>query len=132
MLREYLRFESFWRNARMLAARDDRLLLVSQLARTAERLMGALFGLNRHYLPTPDGLKWMDESIAAMPIAPDALAQRLRKIFESPLGGAVRELESLIDDSFALVAACRPHFDLAPYRRDDSQTRIAWDGPPNM
>jgi predicted nucleotidyltransferase len=130
MLREHLRFDSFWRNARMLAERDDRLLLVNQLLRTAERLMRALCGLNRRYLPTPDGLKWMDESIAALPIAPSDLARRLRRVFESSPEDAVRELESLIDETLILVATHRPHFDLAPYRRKELSARGPWNAPP--
>jgi hypothetical protein len=48
---------------------------------TGRQLLGALLGLNRIYLPTPDHLKSVDETIGLMAIKPPALSERLKRSF---------------------------------------------------
>lgn len=132
MLRAGLDFGRFWRSAAMLAERDDRLALMQVLVETGQRLVWVLFGLNRCYLPTPDGLKWLDLSLAAMPLQPRDCAARLRQTLAAPPTAAVREMAALIDELLALIAAHRPDFDLQPYRRAAAWQRRPCDALPEQ
>lgn len=68
MLKANLHFGPFSYPARMFAARDDSLALYEIFVETGRRLLGALLGLNRIYLPSPGYLKSMDETIGLMAI----------------------------------------------------------------
>jgi hypothetical protein len=108
MLEENLSFERLWYAAEMLAARDDRLALYELFLATGRRLFGALLGLNRIYLPTPDYLKSMDETIGLMPIKPADLSARLKQSFRIEPTAAVRALEQLSEETRALVETHAP------------------------
>jgi hypothetical protein len=129
MLAAHLDFEPFRYGAEMLAARDDRLALYELFLETARGLLGALFGLNRIYLPTYDYLKWMDEWVRLIPVKPTDLARRLERVFELDPPTAVGALEELIDETLALVGEQLPEFDAAPFRAAVKR-RLGWDGMP--
>lgn len=130
MLREHLQFDGFGYAEDMFAARDDLLALYDLFVRVERQILGALFGLNRIYTPTPHFLKWMDESIAAMRHKPADLSARLKRAFRLPPADGVAELRGLIADVFDLVDRHAPGFDTAPYRAVLSNRRPAWDAPP--
>jgi hypothetical protein len=130
MLAEYLPFHGFWYAEEMLAARDDLLLLYDIFVRVERQILGALLGLNRLYLPTPDHMKWMDEMIAEMRLKPDDLSARLKQAFRiEPIQG-VRLLKEIIAETLALVEAHLPGFDTTPYRAKFGRQRGVWDAPP--
>lgn len=131
MLARNLDFQRFWYAAEMLAARDDVLLLSHVFVDVQRKLLGALLGLNRIYLPTPDAMKWMDESIAAMAIKPVDLSARLKGAFRSAPEDGVRTMDEAIAETLALVERHAPEFDLAPYRGNGGHRRAAWDVPPD-
>ena len=116
-------------SAHVLASRDDLLALYSLLSHSARRLMGALLGLNRLYLPNP-AFKGMDELIAEMQLRPPELDSRLRAVFRlSPTEG-VRELLRLWEETLDLIDADVEGFDTAEYREELSYRRGVWDRPP--
>lgn len=129
MLRENLVFDGFGYAEEMLADRDDRLLLYDIFCRVERRVLGALLGLNRLYLPNPS-FKGMDELIGEMTITPPDLAARLKAAFLVAPAEGVRLLHTLIDDLFALVDAHQPDFDTALYREQVGRRRGVWDQPP--
>jgi hypothetical protein len=130
MFEEHLTFEPFRYGAEMLARRDDLLSLYETLVDTGRRLLAVLLALNRVYLPTPDGLKSMDETIGLMEIKPASLAARLREAFRGEPAGAVTMLEELIEETLALVDAHVRAFDTTPYRTRAAKRRRGWDTPP--
>jgi hypothetical protein len=130
MLREHLPFHGFWYAEEMLAARKDVLLLYNIFVQIGRQLLGALRGLNRLYLATPDGLKWMDETIAVMSIKPVDLSVRLKSAFRAEPEDGVRMLKELIAETLRLVETHLPEFDTATYWRNVQKRRQILDGPP--
>lgn len=130
MLEENLRFGRFADAAGMLAARDDLLVLYEIFVEAARRLLGALLGLNRIYLPAPRNLKSMDETIGLMAIKPADLSARLKRLFRIEPIAAVEQLEALIEETLALVETHAPGVDTAPYRAHSAGRRVAFDTPP--
>lgn len=116
MLKANLHFGLFRYAAPMLAARNDLLALYEIFVETGRKLLGALLGLNRIYLPSPGYLKSMDETIGLMAIRPTDLASRLKQAFRIEPAAGVGALEELIDETLALVATHIPGFDITPYR----------------
>jgi hypothetical protein len=130
MLRENLPFHGFWYAEEMLAARGDLLLLYDIFVRVERQIIGALLGLNRIYMPTPDHIKWMDEMIGTMRLKPDNLSERLKRAFRIEPEVAVRELKEIIAEVLTLVEKHAPEFDTTPYRANFAKGRGAWDKPP--
>jgi hypothetical protein len=130
MLDENLRFGRFAYAAEMLAARDDLLTLYEIFVGTGRQLLGALLGLNRIYMPAPDYLKSMDETIGSMAIKPADLSARLKRSFRIEPSAAVVELEALIEETLALVERHVPRFDTTPHRAKLAKRRTAYDTPP--
>lgn len=127
MLEEYLPFEGFWYAEDMLVARDDLLLLYTLFTRIGRELLGALLGLNRLYLPTPDHIKHMDEMIGTMALKPPDLSARLKRSFRVEPTVGVQSLKALIAETLDLVDQHVPGFDTAPYRANFGKQRQTWD-----
>jgi hypothetical protein len=130
MLVENLDFGRFRYAAEMLVARDDLLLLYDSFIDVGRRLIGALLGVNRIYLPTPSHPKWMDETISLLPIAPSELSARLKRTFRVEPAAGVAALENLMDETLELVEVHVPGFDTSAYRAVPTDRRRAWEGPP--
>jgi hypothetical protein len=113
----------------MLAARDDWLRLDELFCRVARLLLGVLLGLNRIYPPASE-TKWFAWTIAQLPIAPPALAERLRQAFRSPPSLAVADLGRLVDETLALVEAHLPEVETTAVRQRIAQRRGPWDDEP--
>jgi predicted nucleotidyltransferase len=99
----------------MLAAREDALLLHRDLVDNLQGLLDALFGLNRVFAPHPfhKRLEW---EAALIPIKPEDLARRIRRLLGATPGEAVAEAGALANETFDLVAAHLPDFQIAPVR----------------
>jgi hypothetical protein len=130
MLAANLSFRGFWYAEEMLAARGDVLLLYRSFLQVSQQLIQALHGLNRQYLSTPDGIKWMDETLTAMPIQPANCATRIKAAFRVEPVEGVRILKALVAETLDLVELHAPDFDTATYRANFSRHRQIWDGPP--
>jgi hypothetical protein len=130
MLREHLPFHGFGYAEDLLAARGDLLLLYRIFVGIGRQLLGALHGLNRRYLATPDGLKWMCETLAEMPLQPPDTAQRIQAAFQGEPVAGVRIFRDLIAETLRLVEQHVPGFDTTPYWPTLERRRQVWDGPP--
>jgi hypothetical protein len=108
VLQKNLAFEHFRYTAEILAACDDLLALYEIFVETGRQLRGALLGLNRIYLPTPDHLKSVDETISLMAIKPPALSERLKSSFRIA-GGSDR-----MDQPDALIIPRPARDDFSP------------------
>jgi Domain of unknown function (DUF4037) len=113
MVGHYLSLPPWW-FVPMLAERGDLPLVYGAFKEAAERILGALLGLNRIYHP---GTKWMNATIAALPVKPPDLAARLQRVFRTePLAGA-GQMQDLVEETFDLVEQQMPDLDLSEARR---------------
>ena len=111
----------------MLVDRDDVLLLHRDLVDNLQGLLDALFGLNRVFAPHPFH-KWLDWEASLLPIKPDDLVGRIRRLLRAAPRQAVDEIGALAEETFDLVEAHLPEFRIAPARaafafRRDGVTR---------
>jgi predicted nucleotidyltransferase len=96
----------------MLAARDDVLLLHSDLVDSVQAVLDVLFGLGRVYVPHPFH-KWLDWEASLLPHAPERLVERIRALLVAAPTDAVAGCVSLVEDTFALVERHRPDQDVS-------------------
>jgi predicted nucleotidyltransferase len=109
MVTQHLKFTPLWVVRDMAAARGDLLWLYQLLAEAESNILGVLMGLNRRY--HWGEYKRMDALIEILTIAPENLAARLKRILRTEPGEAVRELDALIEETFALVETYLPQAD---------------------
>ncbi|MFN8481495.1 MAG: DUF4037 domain-containing protein [Anaerolineae bacterium] len=128
MVAEHLWFVAAW-NRRKLANRDELVLFYEDAAASAKRLFLVWLALNGVYLPHL-GFKWMEHTIAGLPITPPDAAARLRSVFEAPLADGATALNALIAETFDLVARHLPDADIAEARADFFRERAVWEAPP--
>ena len=104
-----------WYARHMLAAREDLLMLYDIFCQLERRILGALLGLNRIYLAHP-GFKWLNETAAAMKIAPADVGHRLKQVFLLSPEAGVAELHSLLEETIRLAETHLPGIDLTTSR----------------
>jgi len=89
----------------MYADRGDLPLVYRALSEATAHIFGMLLGLNRIYHP---GLKWLERTIEEMSLAPPDFAARLRQVFQVEPWEAARQMQQLVEETFALVAEQMP------------------------
>ena len=112
-VREHLSFSPQWMR-RMLAERNDFLLVRQNLCASARQLFLVLCGLNHKYY---GGHKWVAEQVREFSIAPPDLEARLRRLLETPPLEAAEEMGRLIQETFDLVESCFPEVEVAKARK---------------
>ena len=122
----YLRPPARWYYADMLAERDDLVFLHEIIVPVVGSLLRVLHGLNRVYIAHPN-VKWMDRVAAEMAIAPPDLASRLRRVYRAPPLAGVRELQSLLEETLALVEREMPGLNMDEARRWIADRREPWE-----
>jgi predicted nucleotidyltransferase len=129
MVKTYLQPDSRWYAREALAERDDALYLYSLFCQTEQKILGALLGLNRIYLPHPS-FKWLDALVAGMELAPPNLSARLKQAFRNEPQAGVRELEQIVEETFALVEKHMPHLDLTKAKTEFRKRGPVLDSAP--
>ena len=124
MIGHHWRFFPLWYVERQLAARDARIWLQQILVDFAFDLLAVLSGLNRLYF-TRFQLKQLRKLTDRMTLAPSDLADRLERLFELDGAQAAHELERLVEETQALVAAELPDLELR-LRRPVGARREPW------
>jgi hypothetical protein len=114
-----------WPRARidMLAARDDVLLLHSDLVDNTQRTLDVLMGLNRVYAPHP-WHKWLDSETSLLVVAPDDLNRRIRNLLRSDSRTAAEESTALVHETFDLVDRHLPDYDTTNKRSAFDELRV--------
>lgn len=107
----------------MLAARDDVLLLRSDVVDVIQGVLSALFGLNRRFAPHP-WHKWLDWETSLFGVAPDGLNRRIREILTARPPVAVVEVSRLVHETFDLVDQELPDLDTTALRRAFDARRV--------
>ncbi|MEZ0482113.1 DUF4037 domain-containing protein [Planococcus sp. SSTMD024] len=115
-------FGSRWNNREALVHRKDWLMFYQVVVSVETNIMGLLFGLNRQFIPHP-GFKWQRNSLALMDIKPDNCAARVEAVFFQEPSDAMKELETLIEETFKLIHQELPHIDLSEAARKASFVR---------
>jgi len=108
---------------RMLADRNDVLLLHSDLVENVQHILDALFGLNRVYAPHPFH-KWLAWEVTLLPVKPVDLVARVHRLLAAPALEAVEQFCALVDETFDLVEKGLPGFDIATVRAGFESDRI--------
>ena len=131
VVREHLAFGRLGYYGVVFAARNELLQLYDIFCETEREILWVLLGLNRLYPPTPS-LKYADELIAEMQVAPPDLARRLKEVFRLPAVDAVVALSTICEEVFALVETHLPGVDTIERRTWLTHHRPAWDQPPQI
>ena len=111
MIERHWRFFPLWYVDRQIAERDTFLWRKQVLVEGAFDLLAVLAALNRLYF-TRFQLKRMRKLVGRMRLAPPNLAERLERLFELEDEEAAVELERLVAETQALVAAELPDLEL--------------------
>jgi predicted nucleotidyltransferase len=125
MIERHWRFFPLWYVDRQVAARDALLWRQEILINAAFDLLAVLAALNRLYY-TRFQLKRMRKLVGRMRLAPPDLADRLERLLELDGEAAAHELERLVAETQALVAAELPDLELR-LRQPIGARREPWD-----
>lgn len=112
MIERHWSFVPLWYHAHPMATRDSELWRLEALLEASFNILAVLAGLNRIYFSRFE-LKRLRKLIGEMKLSPPDLADRLESLPQVAPGQAATELEQLIDETYALVAAELPDLDLA-------------------
>ena len=132
MLEQNLDFGTLFKDVDMLLARDDILGFYDAILDAEKRVIRALFGLNRIYLPVPKPTKRLDEIVEEMDLKPDDLSSRLKGILRVEPSQGLKELEDLILEVLSLASRNRNDWDAITAKQGLSRVRKPWHGPPNQ
>jgi predicted nucleotidyltransferase len=125
MIERHWRFFPLWYVDRQVAVRDSLVWRQEILVNAAFDLLAVLAALNRLYF-TRFQLKRMRKLVGRMRLAPSDLADRLERLFEADGEAATHELERLVAETQALVAAELPDLELR-LRQPVGARREPWD-----
>jgi predicted nucleotidyltransferase len=114
-----------WPRARvdMLAARDDVILLHSDLVDNLQGILDVLMGLNGIYAPHP-WHKWLDHETGLLAITPTDLNGRIRHLLRADSTTAANEATALVHETLDLVDQHLPEFDTTKRRRSFDERRV--------
>lgn len=119
MVQRHLKFYPPWVAERMTYTRGDLLFLYEIFTEAGKNILSILMGLNRRY--HWGEFKRTESLLAELPIAPPNLTERLRRVLRDEPAVAIREMNTLIEEMFALVEKHLPQLDIsekvARYRR---------------
>lgn len=119
VVRKHLKFYPPWVSQGMTYTRGDLLFLYEILVEAGKNILGILMALNRRY--HWGEFKHTDALIASLKIAPPHFAHRLHSLLRGDPAEAVKDLDTLIEETFALIQQHLPQLDISEnlrkYRR---------------
>ena len=113
MVVQHVMFPPWW-SVTMYAERGDLPMLYGAFHEATRRLLGVLLGLNRIYDP---GMKWIDQTLALLEVAPADLAARLKEAYRAEPCAGARLMQQLVEETFDRVEQQMPDIDIAAVRR---------------
>lgn len=116
VIRENIDFGG-WDSVELCFVRGDLLLAYNLLAKVQIQVLAVLLAVNRTYLAHPRG-KWLAHTCDGMRFKPERLAERM--LFALCVGAVegAREMDGVIEETFALVEREFPMIDLTNIKRD--------------
>ena len=127
MVRRYAQIDHFWRTEMFQKRGGNMLLLYDTFVQVAKKLLYVLLGLNGVYY---SGFKWVHLLAADMKVAPRDFERRMQGVFRLEPEQGARELEALVEETYALIEAEMPEVDVEWLRRVFRYKREPWDGAP--
>jgi hypothetical protein len=121
-----------WWACDMFVKRDERLILQALTSRMVDKIIRALFALNKMYLPDPRH-KWLGYYANQMESKPAGLLTRLKSVSTADTVLAVREVQELFLETLDLVDGALPEAETGfarewiHYRRPmNTQNPVDW------
>lgn len=108
----------------MLAARDDAVLLRSDLVDNVQGILDALMGASRLYVAHP-WHKWLDWETSQLTVAPRDLNARIRRLLVAAPDAAVDQAIALVHETFDLVDRHVTGFDTGDHRAAFDHRRVS-------
>jgi hypothetical protein len=106
-----------WNSVELAFVRGDLLMAYDLMTQVQKQVITVLLALNRTYMGHPRG-KWLQHVADGMQHKPARLAERmLDALREGSVQGA-REMDGVIEETFALVEQHFPQIDLTDIKRD--------------
>jgi hypothetical protein len=106
-----------WNSVEMCFARGDLLLAYDLLTKVQKEVMAVLLALNRTYMGHPHG-KWLAHFAAGMQHKPSRFAERMLYALRAGSVQGAREMDGVIEETFALVEQQFPQIDLTEIKQD--------------
>lgn len=106
-----------WNSVEFAFARGDLLMAYDLMAKTQKQVMTVLLALNRIYMGHPRG-KWLRQFADAMRFKPANLAERLLFALRAGSVEGAQSMNSVLAETFDLVADQFPHIDLTDIKKD--------------
>ena len=94
--------------------RDDHLYLLEALSSVGTSILGLLYGINRMY--QPGEYKRVTLLLSRLEVAPPNIVERWMSVFQYGSVGVVKELETLVLETFSLVEERCPDIDVTTAR----------------
>jgi len=129
VVNRYAPIEHFWRWEMLLARGDNVMMLYQFFTQVQQQLLHVLLGLNRIYY---FGFKWLDLVAERLPHKPDALVQRLARVYQVAPALGAQELTALVEETYDLVEQLLPQIDVARLRAIFRYRRPVWDHAPPL
>lgn len=126
MVTAHLDFRPVWMLRERFAGRDTLIVFQTIAGDIARKLLGVYLGLNRLY-PEHD-FKRLSGLIDRMSIAPENFDQRLRTLVSGRYDEALHEIQTLVEETFALVEQHMPDIDTSAARSKFSRPDPTIDG----
>jgi hypothetical protein len=109
--------------------RANPFMFYNGLCRLQKAVFLILLALNGAYFPT---FKWMYQSIADLPIKPEDVEGRFRRMFSLPYEEALTDMRHIVDATLNLVERHYPQIDTTAARLRLAYTRKAHPQPINL
>ncbi len=109
--------------------RQNPTLLYGTISALQQTLFLILLAVNGSHFPA---FKWMYHRLAALPLKPANIGQRLRHSYECPPAEAISQTRQLITETLALVNRRFPQIDTTPTREDLAFSRTAHEQPVSL
>jgi hypothetical protein len=106
-----------WNTVELSFARGDLLLAYDLLSKVQKQVMAVLLALNRTYMGHPRG-KWLVHFAEGMRYKPEQFEERMLYALRAGSVDGAREMDGVIEETFALVEQQFPQIDLTEIKRD--------------
>jgi hypothetical protein len=127
VVNRYAQIDHFWRWEMWLERSVNLMMLYQSYTQVQQKLLHVLLGLNRVYY---FGFKWLDIVAERLQHKPDALVQRLTRVYQVEPAVGAQALTALVEETYSLVEQHLPQVDVAWLRTVFHYRRPVWDQAP--
>jgi hypothetical protein len=127
VVNRYAQIDHFWRWEMWLERNSNLMMLYQAYSQVQQKLLHVLLGLNRVYY---FGFKWLEVVAARLQYKPEALVQRLTRVYQVEPALGAQELTMLVEETYDLIEQHLPQVDVAWLRTVFRYRRPLWDQAP--